>query len=373
MKRLRALPGAALIALGFLLTASAARGQSAVGMIWSASTGLGSPGGPVIAAAPGDQLTLDVELGIDALGVRAYAFDLRFDTDLIDELDILSITTIGSPYAITSGPTFTQDSTGAVEGQFLNISGSTIMGAPGPCVMCTVNVARIIFLVTANIQLDGEDVVGSAAPNSFMDDLGAPFTPLFAGAIVDPFTLGAPFMIDPRATYLRTNMDAANPTQPIPLVAVAAQPGDQVRVERLGDWAANTPGPDTQTAMIAVFSASATLLTPPNLNRVQDALEAGIDFTTLPTFAGSLTTDISQDFFVDDVVVSVPSGASHIFVAVSDNKYGDNSDPDGDLAVRITVVDVVPALTLWSAPIAAALLAAAGAWRLRAGRQEDGG
>jgi predicted ribosomally synthesized peptide with SipW-like signal peptide len=140
--------------------------------------------------------------------------------------------------------------------------------------------------------------------------------------------------IDPKATYLRTNNDpGAGDTIPIDLGANGLTPGDSIRIEVLGEYTK----PTTSTTTLAVFSASDTLLDSSQLNRVADAIDTGADATTAATFYGGLQTDIPEDFQFDSSVdITVPAGATHLFVAARDNLYQDNADSDGDYGVRIT-------------------------------------
>jgi subtilisin-like proprotein convertase family protein len=169
---------------------------------------------------------------------------------------------------------------------------------------------------------------------------GATGTGMLDIACIDlPATAG----IDPRATYLHTSSNDSphNPT-PFPLLSFGLQPGDVIRLERLGDWD-NGPGSDTITNMIAVFSASPSFLPPSASHRVPDAIDAGPDVVTSCTWYGCEPTDIPEDFSVSnaewsEIVVAVPAGATHLFLSAADSLYYDNTDPDGDYAVRISKV-----------------------------------
>jgi hypothetical protein len=87
---------------------------------------------------------------------------------------------------------------------------------------------------------------------------------------------------------------------------------------------------------------------------VPDAIDAGDDFVSANTFFGSQPTDIPEDFmFVDSVVVAVPPGATHLFVAPHDSLYNDNSDPDQDFAVKITKLLPASALRIWGGLLSA--------------------
>jgi len=152
--------------------------------------------------------------------------------------------------------------------------------------------------------------------------------------------------INPKATYLHTFNDVgALDTIPIELVSLGLSGGQFIRLQRLGDFDGG-PGGDTVTAMIGVFSANNVLLASNLLNRVQDAIDAGVDYATVPTFLNSEQTDIAEDFFVDDIQIQIPIGATHLFVAAPDSFYQDNSDSNGNFAVDITVVPI-PEPSTW--------------------------
>lgn len=147
---------------------------------------------------------------------------------------------------------------------------------------------------------------------------------------------GEIFSIDPTSTYLRTNQDSAKNATAFLLSEMSLVPGDFIRLQRFGDFKLGTSYDDTGTGMIAVFSGSNILLASNLLNRVQDAIDTGIDVTTAVTYHGSLNTNIPEDFLVNDNYVQIPQGAMYLFIVASDSLYRDNTDPDGDFAVGIT-------------------------------------
>jgi len=161
--------------------------------------------------------------------------------------------------------------------------------------------------------------------------------------------------LDPRHTYLRRNSDAAPEPAAFSLAALGIAPGQLVRLRRLGDFD-NGPGGDTYGTTIAVFSSGATLLAANVQARVPGALEAGCDVATAATWYSSLPTDIAQDFAVavgagtsslqDDVLVEVPAAATHLFLCAHDSLYHDNTDPDSDYGVEVTVVAPTPWTTV---------------------------
>jgi len=177
------------------------------------------------------------------------------------------------------------------------------------------------------------------------------------------------FSIDPAATYLLTNNDAAPNATAFGLASLGVQAGDFIRLERLGNFDYNL-GQDNGTSLVAVFSSSSELLATSELNRVVGALKAGDAFATGPTHHGSLSNDIAEDFFVpgsgNSVVVKVPVGALFLFFSTNDSYFNDNTDPDGNFGVRITSADN---LRVSSAPAPSSFLIFAlggtTAWSLR--------
>ena len=154
-------------------------------------------------------------------------------------------------------------------------------------------------------------------------------------------------LINPLATYLRTNSDGgalAASAIDLSSLSFAVSAGDFLLLEQVGDWQQTSTFPDTRRDMVAVFSSTATVLSSGMLNRIPGAIDAGTDVSTGLTFFGSLPTNILEDFSVSNgvsvfsVVIQVPIGAAFLFVAGPDSFYGDNSDPDGDFAIRITSV-----------------------------------
>jgi hypothetical protein len=148
--------------------------------------------------------------------------------------------------------------------------------------------------------------------------------------------------VNPQATYLHTaNADAnALPTVAINLSALGLQPGDPIRLERLGDFAPGGSFPD-QVSMIGVFSSTDILDPATDTHRVPGAIDAGTNVFSLPTFIGAQPTDIPEDFAITGagVVLAIPAGAQFLFVSPNDSYFSDNSDPDGDYTLRITLLD----------------------------------
>lgn len=161
--------------------------------------------------------------------------------------------------------------------------------------------------------------------------------------------------IDPLQTFLFTNNDpwsgigSVAGSVPIVLNDIGIGGGDTIHLEMLGDWydghagySGNVASLDVVSEMIGVFSNSSALLSPNILNRVPGSLDAGLSITTWNTLFGNLPTDVPYDFGITNTIVQVPFGATYLFVAAHDIYYSDNSDPDGDFAVRVTRIASVP-------------------------------
>lgn len=162
--------------------------------------------------------------------------------------------------------------------------------------------------------------------------------------------------IDPLQTFLFTYNDpdwgtgSVAGTTPIVLSDIGLSGGDLIQLEKLGDWYDGQAGYtgvdvaalDVMTEMIGVFSSSNELLAPDVLARVPGVLGAGAEYTTWNTLYSNMTTDVYGDFRIDNTFLYIPFGATHLFVAAHDIYYSDNSDPDGDYAVRITKIESVP-------------------------------
>lgn len=163
----------------------------------------------------------------------------------------------------------------------------------------------------------------------------------FASVALGVQTLSVP--LDSKACYLHVAAsDSANPAPATPLSALGAMPGQSLRIVGKGDID-NGPSTDSVLSLLGVFSSSPVLLPPSAAHRVPGAIDAGDDFVTAPTFVGSETTDIPEDFrvattAVPQIVVEIPAGATHLFLGIHDNQWFDNSDPDGDHGAEITVV-----------------------------------
>ncbi|NND71109.1 MAG: hypothetical protein HKN43_05990 [Rhodothermales bacterium] len=81
-----------------------------------------------------------------------------------------------------------------------------------------------------------------------------------------------------------------------------------------------------------------SILQQSQLNRIPDAIDAGVDRVTEPTFGDGQATDIPEDFRFDEetVEVTVPAGAQYLFVSNADSKQSDNSATLAGFKVEIT-------------------------------------
>jgi|GEM_PF-763907 len=143
--------------------------------------------------------------------------------------------------------------------------------------------------------------------------------------------------LDPKATFIRA-VGVNQIPNGVNLAVLGIAPGDTIRLTGLGDFKGTSSGSDNWLSKIGVFSATDVVLGATNPVRVPGAIDAGDNYMTNPTYVGSYPTDIPEDFFIDDIEIVVPSGALFLLLAVPDTYYQDNTDPDGDLAVRITYI-----------------------------------
>lgn len=156
--------------------------------------------------------------------------------------------------------------------------------------------------------------------------------------------------LNSQATYLLTFADVdALDAPPIDLSLLGLHAGDTITLQVTGDlsYCRYCQGfPEVAPYAVAgVFSSTAELDSADQLNRVPGAITSdGPPINTIPTYIGSLSTDIPQDFQIGVVgrssatVLTIPTGANFLFVTVVDSFYGDNGDANGDLALTIAKV-----------------------------------
>src|SRR5690606_30984727 len=101
----------------------------------------------------------------------------------------------------------------------------------------------------------------------------------------DPGAITIP--IEATATYLRTaGSDEADPAQAFSLSSLGLQPGERIRVERLGEfqWRAEQHPDSVSYGVAAVFSSDDVPLDRSERARVPGAINAGNDYVTRPSF-----------------------------------------------------------------------------------------
>jgi hypothetical protein len=180
-------------------------------------------------------------------------------------------------------------------------------------------------------------------------------TVCLGGTVVPPVDAASPVAVavNPKATYLRTDPTdaAAMNAVAIDLGALGFLPGMTIQLSVIGEYRAAVADTDRRSELVAVFSNGPTLLARNQPNRVPGALETGFDVKTLVTFPGRLATDLRQDFLVTPAIrVKIPVGASHLFVSPNDDFFGDNSDDNGNFAVRIAEIVGAPIVDAFNGP-----------------------
>lgn len=149
-------------------------------------------------------------------------------------------------------------------------------------------------------------------------------------------TLGA-VRLDPRAAYLRVADDPdATAAVPLLLSRFGVAPGDSITFFVSGYASLDPTDPTARSRdVIGVFAASDALEQPDVRQRVRNALDAGTDVTTDSTAIGRLPTDIAGDFFATRATVSVPPGATHLFLSLHDGHYSDNLNVGDGVLVTV--------------------------------------
>lgn len=171
--------------------------------------------------------------------------------------------------------------------------------------------------------------------------------------LVLPGVCQTPMAIDPKASYVLTNDDPqATSAVAISLTSLGIAPGNTIQIQTQGDFSFCFPTGclEIQVPACGVFSSNATLLPSNNPKRVVGAVPVtdGVinPCVTGPTLFGQIPTDIAEDFVLEGASMRVPNGAHYLFVAVPDIFYGDNGDPNGDLAIVVQRALVPTALNI---------------------------
>ncbi|UCF06765.1 MAG: S8 family serine peptidase [bacterium] len=147
--------------------------------------------------------------------------------------------------------------------------------------------------------------------------------------------------LDPRQTFLRTCSDHPWDPSVFSLDSLDIESGDRLLFEIVGDFSCGD-GCGPWRHALGVFSSSDEVLSSDERYRIPGAINAGDDYdwVTLHTYYCDLPTDITQDFTIEEglIVVTVPSGATHIVLGTFDVHYEDNFDQNNDFGVNIYVL-----------------------------------
>lgn len=154
--------------------------------------------------------------------------------------------------------------------------------------------------------------------------------------------------LDPKAGFLRTENDlGALEASPIDLTSLGFVSGDVIKLTGQGSYDRGG-GFGTFFDLIGVFSSTNALLAGNLLSRVPNAIDAGIDVSTLPTNFGGSPTNISEDFLISNfdgsnrgVTLTIPTNATFLFVGTNDSYFEDNIVIDS-WALNIESVPSVP-------------------------------
>ncbi len=160
----------ALVIAIALAWSTSALGAPAVDVVFTSTTGAGAVGSATIDVAPGDIVTATIRLSADAAGVSSYALSIEFDSDLNDELDLISVTEalpVGFQFNFTSGVASTQESSSSQMGNVLSFEAGTFGAGPAST---TFAIGTIEFQVSSNVARDGPDIF-SGAFNVGFDDI----------------------------------------------------------------------------------------------------------------------------------------------------------------------------------------------------------
>lgn len=142
------------------------------------------------------------------------------------------------------------------------------------------------------------------------------------------------FLVNSPATYLHAVGEAPYAANAIDLNANGFFAGQTVILSRAGSWNHLGGATPIDFGLSAVFSSSPVLLPPNVLNRIPGAISAGAPaWVSAPTQIGGFSTDIAEDFQVDNmtgtangITLTIPTGATHIFATAQDNFFSDNNN-----------------------------------------------
>jgi len=181
----------------------------------------------------------------------------------------------------------------------------------------------------------------------------APALAAFAGLSLAASLAQATFTsINPNATYFDEASASGSLPVALSLASLGITPGTTINVLQVGGFSFFGTGfNDTITATYAVFSSSSVILPYSgfaNTSRLPGAVAAAWPAYVFPNAANDVFEDTNIDSFNFPLgqTVVVPAGAAFMFFSSVDSVYGDNTDPNGDYGVIITIIPTPGAATL---------------------------
>ena len=187
------------LTIAVVAAAPGAARAASLDLIWTATSGSGNPGSATLEALPGDLVTLTMRLTLGpGESLALYFASIRFDQDLGDELDLVSVEELSVPDGaipgvelepLDAGPEATRESVLAVQsGHVLTCEAATL--GPGITTPGSYDLCRFTFQATGHVATGDIDAVpGLFNPplDGFVDDANDEFTPSFQGAALDLF------------------------------------------------------------------------------------------------------------------------------------------------------------------------------------------
>jgi hypothetical protein len=157
------------VLVGAAIPAASIHAAATVSLVWTATTGAGVPGSSQIEAAPGDELTLEIQLAAGPEGISSYGVSLAFDQALFDELDLVSAAEFlpsGFSFNFDEGVTDLVESDLLDAGYVLTFEAGTFQNGP---VEESFSIGEVVFAVN-EAREDGDDIL-SGLWNLGIDDL----------------------------------------------------------------------------------------------------------------------------------------------------------------------------------------------------------
>jgi len=181
----------------------------------------------------------------------------------------------------------------------------------------------------------------------------APALAAFAGLSLEASLAQATFIsINPSATYFDEASASGSLPVALSLASLGIFPGTTINVLQVGGFSFFSTGVnDVSTNTCAVFSSSSVILPYSgfaNTSRVPGAIAAAWPGYVFPVTGSDIPEDTTIDFNTNPfgLTVVVPAGAAFMFFSSVDSVYGDNTDPNGDYGVIITIIPTPGAAAL---------------------------